>query len=56
MGLFNIDNNNDKAYFEISIQFCYETYKDFFGGEQTTNIIRLIDDKGKKHLLEKQSY
>lgn len=54
LGLFNIDNNNDKAYFEISIQFCNETYKDFFGGEQTTNIIRLIDEKGKKHLLEKE--
>ena len=54
LSLFDTDNNSDKAYFEVSIQFCNETYKDFFGDEQTTNIIRLVDEKGKKHLLENE--
>lgn len=54
LSLWSIDYNNDKAYFEVSIQFCNETYKEFFGGEHTTSIIRLIDEKEKKYLLEKE--
>ena len=54
LGLFNVDNNNDKAYFEISVQFCNETYKDFFGSEQSTSIVRLIDEKGKKYVMDNE--
>jgi hypothetical protein len=47
-----ITNGNDKAYFEVSIQFCNETYKEFFGNDFTSGIIKLVDENGNKYSME----
>lgn len=39
------------VHFEISINFCNETYRDFFGSTFSTKIIKLIDENGKKYLM-----
>lgn len=45
----------ETVHFEVTVNFCDETYRDFFGHTFTTNIIRLIDENGKKYLMQSEN-